>query len=159
MLTKEKKKHLLRIDKKRNIVLCFGRKKKMLLSRHLPQKHVCLFVFKNKTGNPAKIYTCQKLWGRTFCDREKKTSAQLNCRQRIFIEAFHWQLINFLMRSCWELLKNKEKVTLTNDGSSFAFMQHTKGFTKLVEKFSRDFKILFGYLNKFKSFHNFKQTV
>jgi hypothetical protein len=57
------------------------------------------------------------------------------------------------------LLENKEKVTLANGGSSFASMQHTKGFTKLVENFSRDFKILFGYLNKFKSFHDVKQTL
>ena len=131
----------------------------MLLTHQLLQKHVSLFVFKTKPENHGMEHRCRELSAMTFFDIEKKTSAQLNCRQRIFIEALHWQLNNFLMRSCWELLQNKEKVTLTNDGSSFASMRHTKGFIKPVENFSRDFKILFGYLNKFKSFHDVKQTL
>ena len=159
MPIKRKEEHFLSVEKKRNNVPCFGRKKQTLLTHHFLQKHICLFIFKNKTENHANIYFCQKLWTMTFLVLEKKTSAQLKCREGFLIEAFHWQLNNFLMRSCWELLQNKEKVTLTNDGSSFASMRHTKGFTKPVEKFSRDFKILFGYLNKFKSFHNVKQTL
>jgi len=131
----------------------------MLLSPHLLQKHVCLFVFKTKPEKHGMIYLCPELWTRTFFDIEKKRPTQLKCREDILMEAFHWRLNNLVMRSSWELLQNKEKVTLTNDWSSFTSVQHTKGFIKPVDKFSRDFKILFGYLNKFKSLHNVKQTL
>ena len=131
----------------------------MLLTHRLLQKNLCLFVFKNKTGKHANIYFCQKLWAMTFFEKEKKTSAQLECREGILIEAFRWQLNNLLMRPCWELLQNRKKVTLTKDGSSFASMRHRKGFSKHVHKFSRSFKIVFGCLNNFKSLHNVKQTL
>ena len=131
----------------------------MLLTHHLLQKHVSLFVFKTKPENHGMEHRCRELSAMTFFDIEKKTLAQLKCWEDILMEAFHWRLNSLVMRSSWELLQNKEKVTLTNDWSSFTSVQHTKGFIKPVDKFSRDFKILFGYLNKFKSFHDVKQTL
>ena len=155
----KKKEHFLSVEKKKEQCYLFWKKKQTLLTHHLLQKHVCLFVFKTKPEKHDMIYRCPELWTRTFFDREKKTPTQLKCREDILIEAFHWQLNNLLMRPCWELLQNRKKVTLTKDGSSFASVQHTKGFSKHVDKFSRSFKILFGYLNKFESLHNVKQTL
>jgi hypothetical protein len=68
-----KEENLLCDEKKRNNLVCFGRKENVADSHHFLQKYVSLFDFKKKKLEKDGVeQLCQKLWSITFFDMEKQ---------------------------------------------------------------------------------------
>ena len=148
MSIKKKKEHFLSVEKKRNNVLCFGKK-----SKHYWHTICCknTFVcFQNKTGKAWHDIPLPRTVNKDFFWQREKNTHTTQMPRGYF---------NRSIPLTTQQLTDEAMLRITSKQKKSYSMRHRKGFSKHVDKFSRSFKILFGYLNKFESWHKVKHTL